>query len=75
MTRHDAPPAQLCVMCHHPLPPRRWWHLLESPPLCPKRAINACQARFDIRVRALTLGLPDPPPEPPAAPDPLEQGP
>lgn len=50
---------RVCVMCHHPLPARRWWRP-QGGPLCPRRAIGACQARFRVRVHALTLGLQDP---------------
>lgn len=43
----SAPPGA-CIMCHQPLPPRRWFEVTKPPPLC--RDAGACFERFCRRV-------------------------
>ncbi len=42
--------ARLCVMCHRPMPPRRWWQLLEPPPFHDPSRDPECEREFLRRI-------------------------
>jgi hypothetical protein len=46
---------RLCVICGRPLPRRRWWHLLEPPPMCRGNDMPECH-----RILSQRVGLPIP---------------